>query len=353
VANSGPTYATLRADLRKETIAPVYVLFGEEDYLVDEAVDAIIAAAIGTGDRGFNLDVVYGGDTDGRDIVARASSFPMMAGRRVVVVRDADRMSARDTEILSAYVERPSPTTCLVLVGEKPDFRKKPFSFVRKAGAAIEFRHLFENQIPAWVTDHVARGGRRIDAEAAKLLAASTGTSLRGVTNELDKLAVYLGERKVIGEDDVCAVVGVSKEFTVFELQKAIGLHQTARAVTILSHMIEERKQVPVVIASLTTYFTTLWKLYEIRRQGVSVGEKTAAARIHPYFIAQNAQALETTSVPEIERAILHLARADQLTKSVSGDPMQVMLTLIVLLCGGEGGDSGKPGWNFTADEGV
>jgi DNA polymerase-3 subunit delta len=339
VARESATSQDLIASLGRGDVAPVYLLYGEEDFLAAEALDAILRAALAGGDRTFNLDVLAGEETDGREIVARASSFPMAGGRRVVVVRDADRLSAHDLDILSAYAAEPSPSSCLILVAVKPDMRKKPFTTIRKSGGALECKRLYENQLPAWIASQVRKDGRRIEPEAAKLLAACTGTSLRELRNELDKLEVYAGGREEITAADVAALVGMSKEYTPFELQKVVGRRDTPRAMTILGEILEAGGALPLVIATMTNYFLTLWKLHDLRRRGVAGKDQASQARVNPYFLQEYQDALAHQSPAACERALLLLAEADERSKSGTEDPRRVMEELVLRLCGAEEGN--------------
>ena len=335
------TSPELFASLSRGEVAPVYLLYGEEDFLAGEALDAIVQAALEGSDRTLNLDVLSGGETDGRDIVARASSFPMVGGRRVVVVREADKLSHHDCELLAAYAGEPSPSTCLILIAGKPDMRRKPFATIRKSGWALECKPLYENKIPAWIAGAVRKGGYRIEPVAAKLLAAYVGTSLREIRSELDKLYVYIGSRKEITAGDVSALVGMSKEYTPFELQKAVGCRETARAMTILEEILNAGGGGPLVIATMTNYFLTLWKLHDLGRRGVTQKEQAAQARVHPYFIQEYREALGFQPPAACERALLLLAEADEQSKSGAYDARQVMESLIVRLCGAEEGNIG------------
>ena len=342
MAKEGLTQAELRSSLARGDVAPVYCLYGEEDYLAGEALEAILPAALAGGDRTFNLDVLSGSETDGREIVARASSFPMVGPRRVVVVREADRLSAGDCEILAAYVAAPSPSACLILVGVKPDMRKKPFAAIRKSGWALECRRLYENQVPAWIASEAGKAGLNVEPAAAKLLTAYVGNSLREIRSELEKLRVYAGTRTEITAADVSALVGMSKEYSPFELQKAVGRRETARAVTILEEMLEAGQGVPLVIATMTNFFLTLWKLHDLRRQGVAQKDQAAQARIHPFFMQEYHDALGFQTPPACERALLLLAESDERSKSGAADVHQVMEELIVRLCAGDGGNIGR-----------
>jgi DNA polymerase-3 subunit delta len=341
VAKETLTSEDLLSSLSRGEVSPVYLLYGEEDLLVEEALDAILPAALAGGDRTFNLDVLSGTETDGREIVARASSFPMVGPRRVVIVREADRLSARDLELLSPYVEEPSPSCCLVLIAVKPDMRKKPFSTIRRSGRALECRPLYENQVPAWVTEEVKKEGRRIEPEAAKLLTAYTGTSLREIRSELDKLFMYVGTRAEITAEDVSALVGMSKEYTPFDLQRVVGRRDTARAMTILEEILDSGGGVPLVIATMTNYYLTLWKLHDLRQRGVAPREQAARARVSPYFLQEYQDVLALQSPSACERALCLLAEADEQSKSGTGDARHVMEALILRLCGADEGNFG------------
>ena len=335
------TYKEVLSDLKKGKLSPVYLLFGDEDFLMDEAVEAIVGAALGDADKGFNLDVLRGTDADGRDIVARASAFPLNSDRRVVIVREPEKLSGREPEFLVQYLENPLASTVLLLVSGKPDFRTKLFSTAKSRGAAVEFRQFYDNQIPDWITERVQSLGRRLEPEGAKLLAACCGPSLRDVMNEIDKLFIYAGERTELAVADVSAVVGISREFTPFELQKAIGRRDTGRAITILERLMEAAVGIPVIVAVLTKYFLMLWKIHDMKRRGISSREMAAAVRIPPYFFHEIEEALEFQPPASCEEAFVLLASADEQTKSGSADPRLVMQDLVVLLCEEEARNSG------------
>ena len=341
MGKEGLTYADLRGWLEQKKLAPVYLFYGEEDFIMDEALQLLIDTAVTKEERGFNLDVLRGNETDARDVIARASSFPMMAECRVVVLRDVDKLPAKDLELLAHYVEHPSRTTCFVMLAAKVDFRKRPYSIVKRTGTAVEFKPLYENQLPAWIAEQIRRKGRTITLEASKLMAAYVGTSLREANNEIDKLLIYLGERKAISEADVAAVVGVSKEFSVFELQKAVGEKNLRRSLHILEHMLNAGESVPFIIVMLAGYFTNLWKLHDLRRRGVPEKEQTSVLRINPYFLKDYHNVLARYSGGEIERIFSLLAVADERIKTSSADPKQVMLTLLLQIHGADGVSAG------------
>lgn len=323
MAKEGLTYEDLRSSLKKKEFASVYLFYGEEDFLVDEAADLVLNAALAKEDRGFNLDVIYGNESDARDIISHASSFPMMAERRVVIVRELDKLSNK--ELLASYIEHPSESTCLVLLSLKPDFRKKPFVTAKRNGKVIEFKPLYENQVSTWISARAKKDGYEIDQEACKLLASYVGTSLREIQGEMEKLFVYTGGKKAIGVDDVMAVVGVSREFNIFELQKAIGSKNLDRSIFIMQRMVEAGESPTTIIVMLTRFFTLLWRLHDMRRRGVPSNEQSAQLGVNPYFMKDYVEAVSHFSAKEVGQVFEYLADADLHMKSTSPDPSLLM----------------------------
>ncbi len=151
--------------LRQRQFRSVYLLYGEEDFLIDEMVQSFIKTAVDEGTRGFNLDIVYGSDLEAKDVVALASAYPMMAERRVVVVRDFDRL--RNNEQLIGYIEQPSETTSLLLLAEKVDMRRKPYVTLKTKAEIIECRPLYDDRVPDWIISRVKERGKVITSEGA------------------------------------------------------------------------------------------------------------------------------------------------------------------------------------------
>jgi DNA polymerase III subunit delta len=328
MVKEGLTIDDIRSALARKEFAPVYLFYGEEDFLAEEATDLVITSAMTPEQHGFNLDIMYGSDADARDILSHASSFPMMAERRVVVVREFDKLA--DKELLSPYLEQPSPTTCLILHSAKPDFRKKPYVMARRSATLIKFEPLRDYQVAGWIGKRVKNQGREIEPDATKILAAYVSTSLREIQNELDKLYLFVGEKKAISSDDVRAVVGVSKEYNIFELQNAIGAKNLARSTEILSNMLNAGEPPILIILMLTRYFTTLWKLHDLQRRGNT--EPAKALGINPYFFKDYVTALGNFRSGEIEHSFEVLAAADEQLKSATLDHVQVMQNMVVCL---------------------
>jgi DNA polymerase-3 subunit delta len=219
-----------------------------------------------------------------------------------------------------------------VLACTKPDFRKKPFSTIKKKAFVLECKSLWDNPVPSWISRRVKKDKYDIHSDAASMLAAYVGTSLREICNELEKLYIYLGDKKFISVDDVTAVVGVSKEFTIFELQWAIGAKDTRKATEILERMIEAGESPIMMVSMLTRFFQTLYKLHDVKRRGASGQQAYIQSGIFSFGERWVAAAAKF-SIRDIEDAFLSLSEVDEKLKTSGGDQKLLMQTFIVNAC--------------------
>ena len=312
-----------------ESLAPVYLVYGAEDLLVDETVQGLVEVAVPAECRGFNLDVLQGADADVRDVIARASAFPMMGDRRAVIVRDVDRFGPKELDLLAMYVSQPSPSTLLVLTALKPDMRRKAFALVKKSGNAVECKQYTESQLPGWITRRAKLKGSAIEQDACRLLSSLVGRSMRELDHELDKLISFAGERNVVTVEDVSVVVGVTRQYNIFEFQRSIGSGETRKAIEILNHLLEAGNGAPYIVVMLTSYFTTLWKMHALRRKGFSSDQIAAELKRERWALAEYFTALEHYSVFQVERSLGLLLAVDERSKS-GGDAPSLLHTMLV-----------------------
>ncbi len=331
-------YDEVVADIESGRIGLLYLLTGTEDFLVNECTRLLIDKLVPTETRGFNLDVMYGSKCDARDVVAHASSYPMMGERRVVVVKEFERLVLGDTakEVMGAYFGHLLESTCLILISPEPDFRKKPFTDLKKLAKIVGCLPLYDNQVPSWIGERVHLKKKEMSPEACRVLQAYVGNSLRALDNEIDKLLIFVGDRKEIKEADIAEVVGSSKGYTVFELQNFIGRKDLKAALTVLSKMMETGESPQMIIAMLTRFFTILLRIAELKQRHMPESQLPAELRISPYFLKDYLEFYARIAETNIEHGFRALLAADVELKSTTTDPRLVMDLLIYSLVKGK-----------------
>jgi DNA polymerase-3 subunit delta len=321
--------------VRKKKFSPVYFFYGEERFLLDECVDAIIEHAVDPGMKEFNFDVLQGSEMDANRVLAIAASYPMMADRRVMILKEFERTLKKGTEEMYAhYFENPSPTTVMVIVANSPDFRKKPYTTLKAHAVVGEFRPYYENETIAWIESRVKKFRRTIEPTAAALLHSYVGSSLRELANEIEKLTIAAGDTMTISAADVEHVVGVSREFTAFELANKIGEKNIAKSLEIADRLIRSGDSAVAIIAALTIHFIKLYKLHDAVRQRRPESELAKVIGVHSFFMKEYMLHLKKYTPAEIEQAFLLLSEADLAVKS-SSDQNRVLTKVIAEIING------------------
>ena len=236
---SAISHAQLNAQLAQGTVAPLYVIVGEDDLLRDMALGSLKAALLGEGESDFNCDLFYGDDVSGTEIVTCASEVAVFAPRRVVVVKAADKLPARECDAILPYLKEPNDSTTMIFVAPKLDGRLKFTQALSKAAVTVDCSPLREAQWLPWLRQDAERVGIQLNEEAIELLKEACGGSLYSVRRELEKLAAYVSPGLAVTAGDVATLRGTEPGASVFDLTLAIGARDHGRVLAILARNLE------------------------------------------------------------------------------------------------------------------
>ncbi len=296
---------------------------GEEPYYPDLVCEAIIRHCLQDWEKDFNETICYGGEVDADTVITAARRFPMMADRQLVVVKEAQQM--KTLEDLALYCQNPLDSTVLVILlhGASADKRRALYKSVLKTGVIVESNTLRDYELPQWIQAYYEGRGLRIHPEAALLLAESAGTDLGKIAVETEKLLKNLPEgTKEIQVADVEKNVGVSRQFSVFELTKCLSYRENAKALKIAAHMGEApRFALPMAVAPLFTHFYRILKYH--------AGE---VPKVNPYFLKEYEVAARNYPLQRCQAVISLLCDYDY--KGKGGDageatPAELLIELI------------------------
>lgn len=236
MAAKGITYDDILRDLKAKKVAPVYYLMGDEDYFIDKLSDAIVEAVLTEDEKDFNLDILYGAEAEMDKVIELAHAYPMMAEKRVVLVREAQAM--RSIEGLETYLAHLTPTTVLIFCHKhgKLDTRKAAAKAIQQVGVIYESKRLYDNQVASFISQYLHKHNVDVEPQAIQMLASHVGSDLSRLTTEMDKLLLALNGGRVVGASLVEEQTGVSKDFNDFELQSALAQRNIFRANQIVKY---------------------------------------------------------------------------------------------------------------------
>lgn len=309
-------YDRLLRSLEAKQIQSVYVLYGDEVFLVDEMLKSIVEQALDGGARDFNLDTYYGSEGDVTSIRDAVEMLPMMTPKRVVIVKDVDRLSAKDLESLQPIVESPIESTVLILVGEKVDLRKKFFKIIEKTGALVKFDRLQEHVVIQWIHHLGQRHGKRLENDAAILLLQMVGPSLMDLNNEVLKLAQYVGARDPVLRSDVESIVSQSRMESVFGLTNAIGERDKAKALTFLAQLLDHGESEVGILSLVSRHMRILMMIQEARVAGLARAQISSRVGVPSFFLETYIQQASRWTDIQVRLAMDACLETDRALKS-------------------------------------
>jgi len=313
---------------------PLVYLCGDERFLIDRALDLIKAALLTAATRDFNYEVLQAKEAGVARILACARTLPMMAPRRLVVVRDADALSADELAQLSGYISAPSPETCLCLLAEKADLRLKFFTLWKKHGLLLKLDPLSERQLPGFVETEAKRLKVALEPGAAARIAEEIGADLGQLASAVERLACYVAPGAPVRVADVEEVVATTRQHSIFELIDAVGSGNRSEALRLLSAMMALREPALRLLAMLGRHVRQLWQTSDLIARGArGPGEVASALGVAPFVgtkLLDQARRLSLRRVGRMHEAIYQADRALKLSKL---EDERLMEQLILRLC--------------------
>ena len=259
------TYEGIARDLKNRNYKPIYYLMGEESYYIDKISEYISQTVLTDEEKEFNLTVMYGADTDIASIINAAKRYPMMSEYQVVIVKEAQNV--KDMESLVYYVQKPLPSTILVICHKHGtlDKRKKLAATIEKVGVLFESKKIKDTQLSGFITSFLKRKSVDIEPKAAEMMAEFVGTDLSRMAGELEKLVLTLpaGQMRITPEQ-IERNIGISKDYNNFELKNAIIARDVLKANKIIKYFDENPKTNPIqaTLSVLFNFFSNLMLVY-------------------------------------------------------------------------------------------
>jgi DNA polymerase-3 subunit delta len=303
-------------DLEKGEFSPLYFLFGEEAYLLNQCVERFKYAVLTDGAIDFNYSLFYASDADVSNVRDAVETLPMMAPKRLVILKEAQELSDREWAELDPLITTPVDSTVFVILASRVDKRKKPIRLMLETAECVEFKKPYDNQIPGWVKYIAGTLGLDIAEDAILLLAKLVGSHLSEIESELKKLADFMGERKRIEVGDVAQVVSRSKEENVFDFTRAIGESDRVRALEHLVHLLDQGQSEIGIVSLLARHIRLLLSVKRGLEHGLTGAKLAHSAQVPPYFLDNYVMQSRLWTVKKLEYTLIILAETDKALKS-------------------------------------
>ena len=335
----GLTYEAFRRQIKERRVDPLYLFLGDEDYLQERALRSLCETIDDAG-RIFNIGVFTigadsgsGSKTTAVQAIDAANQLPMMSMRRIVVVREFDKIKEEEHELVLDYVKRPSPTTTVLFQARSADQRRKITTALMKACTVVVFDSLKDDEARRWAEGYIKLRRCHIEPRALDRLIALAGTRLYRLVNELEKLAAYAGD-EVITEAAVLELVPRSREHTSWELWDAIIRRDNNRAMRLIKRLLDDGETgAPLMIlGALAGLYRRMLAGKELLDRGASFDEFSRAIGQWREGATNWKKRLSSMPRAEIVRGLHRIAQVDNAIKNAEATPRLQMEYLVAEL---------------------
>ncbi|MBG0781950.1 MAG: DNA polymerase III subunit delta [Bacteroidales bacterium] len=318
------TFEQIISEIRNKVYHPIYFLMGEEPYFIDTISDMLEEQVLDPADQAFNQMVVYGRDVDVETIVNQARNYPMTGDYQVLIVKEAQDIKQIDK--LEEYIEKLPETTILVInyKYKKLDKRRALAKKVAARGVLFEAKKIYEDHVPKWIEQYLAQKNYAITPKACQMIADFLGNDLHKVRNELEKLMIALPAGKKINDEDVERNIGISKDYNIFELQKALGKKDVFRANQIIRFFGSNPKDYPLLLTAINLYgfFTRILKVHYAHDK--SRNNLASLLGLNPFFVQDMQEAARNYNIADAVRCIGILREYDLKSKGYKSQDVGV-----------------------------
>jgi len=319
--------------LKLETTPPVYIFAGEETFLQEDALSKL-EQKIGTTD--LNKEVYYVGSCLISDVVMSAQTPTFFGGKKIVVLKEIKKLKQADVSMLINYTQSPSDASCLVMFCNEKIGKKKLSGVLANFVDSVEivdFRQLYDNEIPRFVVDNFAQKGRSVAISVAQKLADMCAPLLNEIISEIDKIILYCGNKKTITADDIEAACGRGKDLNLNDLANCIEQKNLKGSLKALQIVLAQGEYPLIVLSCFYRIVRRLLNAKALQQDGLGNNEISKVLGINSYFGRDFFDNLQRFSSYDLKETVYAIAKADIELKTSLKPSEIVFQDLLLLVC--------------------
>ena len=327
--SKAPSILEAVAEIKKRKFKPVYYFFGEDSYnlsftlhTLEDTFNPLLLSE-------FDKETIYSEDRSISDILGLATSFPFSSEKRLIIVREAEKI--RDKKPLKDYAGSPAEFTVLAFFhnGSITNLSSEPFKTLSENNFLFEAKELKGKNLIDWLTSEAEEKEKKLSEENAQVLVDIVGENRNMLQDQLEKICVFLNKEKEITIEIIQKVSSELKQFNIFDLQNAIGLKDKSKSLTVAYNLLDNGAEPTFIITMLTRYFTGLAKITELKTKNIPVQEAARIVGTHHFYYPGYVKARTLYSDEKLVEVFRALLKADMSVKTTTADDKTIITLLI------------------------
>ncbi|MDY6855943.1 MAG: DNA polymerase III subunit delta [Thermodesulfobacteriota bacterium] len=323
----------LNRHLENEEVLPLYYLYGDDYYLIEESIKSIKDRVISDDSNGLNYEVFYAGNNSVTDIVNAAQTIPFLSNKKCILIKEASRLSPKESERFMSYISDPSDFTCLVFIGEKANLRQKFFLQFQKSGVIVKLNHPHNRELPFWIQRLAKSFDKRISKEATTFLIDIVGNNLLQIHNEIEKVSIFTGEKRKIDVEDVQAIITELKIGSIFDLIDSVVNKNNENALKIMNKMLVSGEDQLMILGMIIRQFRLILRAKDMLQRGLTPSFIGKRLGVKNFFLKGFLEQVKKYSFDELKWTFEQFLKADLALKSSKLKKQILLERLILDLC--------------------
>lgn len=293
---------TIDQDIKEGQLKQVYLLYGEEQYLIRQYRDKLKRAIVSEDDT-MNYGAFSGGDINQKEIVDLAETLPFFADRRLILIEDSG-LFKKSAEELADYMASVPETTYFIFVEKEVDKKTKMFKEVRKIGSVVEFARQTDETLSRWIEGRIRKAGKNITRDAYALFVRKTGNDMENIDRELEKLLCYTMEKEYIDVVDVEVITTEQTENKIFDMVDAVAQHQQKKALDLYYDLLALKEAPMRILYLVTNQFQRMMVVKSMTNQGFGNRDIASKAGCPDWAVRKYQSQCRAFSMEQLKQAI-------------------------------------------------
>jgi DNA polymerase-3 subunit delta len=327
--SKAPSILEAIAEIKKRKFKPVYYFFGEDSYNLSFTLHSLEEAFQPLLLSEFDKETIYSEDRSISDILGLATSFPFSSERKLIIVKEAEKI--KDKKPLKDFAASPPEFTVLAFFhnGAITNVSSEPFKTLDANGFLFEAKELKGKNLIDWLIGLAEEREKKLSEENAQVMIDIVGESRNMLEDQLEKICIFLNEKKEISLESIQQVSSELKQFNIFDLQNALGLKDKPKSLTVAYNLLDNGAEPTFIITMLTRYFTGLAKITELQTKNTPVQEAARIVGTHHFYYPNYVKARKLFSDEKLVEVFRALLKADLSVKTTSSEDKTIITLLI------------------------
>jgi len=233
----------------------LFIIYGEERFFFDPVLKKIENALFSNAaDKDLNFIIFYGSESTASEIINACMSYPMLSERKLIVVREFDKLEIGDPDSFLKYLKHPQTSSLLILVAEGFG-RSRFYTDILKLATKVNCKRLFEKDVYNWVQQKFTESEIKTNKESIVFLVENIGLNLMRLNLEIEKIRNYLGAGQLLTLPQVAQITGFSREVNIFNFQKVLAARDLKASLKIGAYLLEQGNVLAAILPALYTFF--------------------------------------------------------------------------------------------------